>query len=170
MKKIEKIAEILDFEAKPVLTCHGFQIMSQKVFMDFEVNFMSKHGYKFRDLLCISPYEFSWYNLWLQKSKIIDLHIREPYFKIFHHQGQHRAYVDQGITKKDIANGYLGLVINSNYSRDFGVVEYDQIEKYEVPVRVLVKDTKLIFDSWISKSMKLFNRRIWKRIIESSFR
>jgi hypothetical protein len=163
MRKIEKIARTFDYAAKPILTCHGFQIISQKVIRDLEVNFMNKNGYRFRDLLSISPYEFSWYNIWLQKTKIIDLHIREPYFKCFHHQGQHRAYVDQGITKEHISNGYLGLVINSNYSRDFGVVEYDQIEKYEVPLRVLIKDTKLIFVSWISISRKLFNQKFWKR-------
>ena len=163
MRKIEKIARTLDYAAKPILTCHGFQIISQKVIRDLKVNFMDQYGYRFRDLLGISPYEFSWYNIWLQKSKVIDLHIREPYFKYFHHQGQHRSYVDQGITKERIANGYLGLVINSNYSRDFGVVEYDQIEKYEVPLRILIKDTKSIFASWISISRKFFKKNFWER-------
>ena len=29
----------------------------------------------------------------------------------------------RGVTVKDIARGYLGIVVNSNYSRDLGVVD-----------------------------------------------
>jgi len=70
----------------------------------------------------VSPYEFSWYNFWLQKTRTIPIHAREPLAKVFHHEGHHMEYLLRGVTTEDIARGYLAVVVNSNYSRDLGLV------------------------------------------------
>ena len=63
--------------------------------------------------------------MWLQKRRPIEIHQREPLVKVFHNESQHLEYVMRGVTAADIARGYLGVVINSNYSRDLGVVQAD---------------------------------------------
>jgi len=63
--------------------------------------------------------------MWLQKSGVIGLHSREPWIKVFHNQSQHMEYLLRGIELTDIARGYLGVVVNSNYSRGLGVVNAD---------------------------------------------
>jgi hypothetical protein len=160
MRKIERIANELNFTDKPILTCHGFQILSQKVLSDLKLNFMNPRGFKTADILSIAPYEFSWYNIWLQKSKSIEIHYREPYFKCFHNQRQHLAYLSQGITRSDIARGYLGIIVNSNYSRDFGLVDYEQLELYELPLNDLYFESKKIIRLWFKKLRKMFSKRL----------
>lgn len=167
-EKIEKIALELSFEDRPILTCHGFQIFSQIVIQDLKLNFMVTRGLKFLDLLAVAPYEFSWYNIWLQKSKVIGLHVREPYFKVFHNQHQHLAYLSQGVTRKDLSRGYLGVCVNSNFSRDFGLVEYEQYELYELPLNDLYYESKKIVILWLKKTRKLFSKRLIM-LIKSNF-
>ena len=77
------------------------------------------------DALAIAPYEFSWYNFWMQKSQVIPIHQREPLVKVLHNEGQHFEYILRGISTADVARGYLALVINSNYSRDLGLLSID---------------------------------------------
>jgi hypothetical protein len=61
--------------------------------------------------------------MWLQKDHSIEIHAREPFVKVFHHEGHHLEYILRGVTQTDIARGYLAVVVNSNYSRDLGVVD-----------------------------------------------
>ena len=70
-------------------------------------------------MLAEAPYEFSWYNLWLQKSQVIPIEVREPLVKTFHHEGQHLEYALRGIGPDDIARGFVGVVVNSNYARSW---------------------------------------------------
>ena len=106
----------------PVLrTCHGHQVFSGAVLQSFTEDFLAGRGWSYLDSLIVAPYEFTWYNMWLQRSRVIPIHQREPLVKVFHHEAQHLEYILRGITPDDIARGYLALVINSNYARDLGV-------------------------------------------------
>jgi len=107
----------------PVLrTCHGHQVFSGAVLRSFTEDFLAARGWSYLDALIVAPYEFTWYNMWLQKSRVIPIHQREPLVKVFHHEAQHLEYILRGITTHDIARGYLALVVNSNYSRNLGVM------------------------------------------------
>jgi hypothetical protein len=107
----------------PVLrTCHGHQVFSSRVLSSFRDEFLGPRGWDYADALALSPYEFSWYAMWLQKAHPIDVHVREPLVKVFHNEDQHVAAILSGITESDIARGYLAVVVNSNYSRDLGLV------------------------------------------------
>ncbi len=109
--------------ADPVLrTCHGHQVLSSTVLDSFKKDFLEPRGWSYVDALAVSPYEFSWYNFWLQKSGVIPIHQREPMVKVFHHEQQHFEYILRGVTSPDIARGYLAVVVNSNYSRDLGLI------------------------------------------------
>lgn len=108
-----------------IRTCHGHQIFSAIVLASFRDDFLRPRGWSYLDALRVAPYEFSWYNMWLQKAEPIPIHQREPLVKVFHHQDQHLEYVLRGVSLADMARGYVGVVVNSNYSRDMGVIDAD---------------------------------------------
>ena len=121
--EIRHIQELVGLDTRVIRTCHGHQVFSAAVLRSFKENFLQPRGWAYLDALAESPYEFSWYNMWLQKDKTIEIHTREPLVKVFHHEGHHLEYILRGITQADIARGYLAIVVNSNYSRDLGVVD-----------------------------------------------
>jgi hypothetical protein len=145
-KLLEVIKKELGVEDRRTLTCHGMTIVSSKVMKTFKEKYLLPRGYTYIDPVKKSPYEFSWYNFWLQKDNTIPIVFREPLFKVFHNKNQHLEYLRKKITLKDIARGYLGIVINSNYSRDLGVVGYDAAKLYKVNIltRILRKLRKYL--------------------------
>ncbi|MHB1067889.1 MAG: DUF6492 family protein [Candidatus Nanopelagicales bacterium] len=122
---VRRIATLVGLDDPVLRTCHGHQVLSATVLRSLRDGFLAPRGWTYRDALAEAPYEFSWYNLWLQASKAIPIHAREPFVKVFHHEGQHLEYILRGITIDDIARGYLALVVNSNYSRDLGLIDPD---------------------------------------------
>ncbi len=126
--ELKSIAEAVGIDPRVILTCHGHTVFSAAVLKSFVEDFLSARGWAYADALEFSPYEFTWYNAWLQKSGVIDVHPREPWIKVFHNQSQHMEYLVRGITLVDIARGYLGVVVNSNYSRGLGVVNADSTQ------------------------------------------
>lgn len=158
-KSIRKIQETISLTDKRMLTCHGFAILSAKVLESLYKNFMVPRQLTYRDLLKISPYEFSWYNMWLQKDKTIPLYQKEPIFKYFHHKNHHLDYLRKGITLTDIARGYVGIVINSNYSRGYGIVSYDDGEGYLLSFNEITTHSRNIVRSiflMLYKKMKIY--------------
>ena len=108
---ISKIEDEMDYHPHHLLTCHGFQIFSSKVLKSLKNDFMIPRGYSYRDLIEIAPYEFSWYNLWLQKMEIIPIHPIGYLFKTFHLKQHHIFYVLQGMKIEDWARGYIGIIV-----------------------------------------------------------
>ena len=123
--ELRHIQELVGLDTKVVRTCHGHQIFSARVLRSFKTEFLDPQGWSYADALEASPYEFTWYNMWLQKRQPIEIHQREPLVKVFHNESQHLEYVMRGVTTADIARGYVALVINSNYSRDLGLISAD---------------------------------------------
>lgn len=115
---IREIMRRVGFEDPVIRTCHGHQVFSSTVLRSFKSEFLEPNGLTYLDALRISPYEFSWYNMWLQKNKTIPIHQREPLVKVFHHEGQELEYKIRGIKPGDIARGYLAVVANSSYARN----------------------------------------------------
>lgn len=120
--EIQRIADLIGWKSPVIRTCHGHTVFSSKVLRSFVEGFLSPRNWDYKNALAESPYEFSWYNIWLQFAQPIAIHSREPWIKVFHHEGHHLEYLMRGVTVSDIARGYLGIVVNSNYSRDLGVV------------------------------------------------
>jgi hypothetical protein len=100
-----------------ILTCHGHQIMSGTVLRSLRDEFLNPRGWTYRDMLAVSPYEYSWYNFWLQAKQPIPIKIREPLIKVLHSAEQHVHYAMANVTLDDVARGYLGIVVNSNFAR-----------------------------------------------------
>ncbi len=120
--EIRHIKDLVGLVDPIVRTCHGHQVFSAAVLRSFKEEFLEPRGWSYVDALAEAPYEFSWYNMWLQKRGPIEIHAREPFVKVFHHEGQHLEYVLRGITVDDIARAYVAVVVNSNYSRDLGLI------------------------------------------------
>lgn len=137
---INKIQKAIGLKDSILLTSHGFSILSRKVMLSFQNNYLKPRNLNYVDILKIAPYEFSWYNLWLQHDKTIDIHIREPLFKCFHHKNQHLEYLLRNIKSSDISNGYIGVIVNSNYSRDFGLINYDDNRLKIISVYLSMKE------------------------------
>ena len=135
---LEKIKKTIGLIDQRILTIHGMTNFSSHVLKSLKNDFMIKKGFEYKDLLKTSGYEFSWYNFWLQKNKTIPIKFREPIIKTFHFREQHTDYLKKNITINDIARGYLGYLINSNYSRDSGVVDYEN-SNYIVPFSEIIK-------------------------------
>jgi hypothetical protein len=134
--ELRSIAEIVGLDPRVILTCHGHTVFSSKVLRSFVRDFLQPRDWSYADALEFSPYEFTWYNMWLQKSGTVGVHPREPWMKVFHNQSQHIEYLLRGIEVEDISRGYLGIVVNSNYSRRVGLVDA-QISPAEAFARYL---------------------------------
>jgi hypothetical protein len=115
--QLRKIQQLVGLDDRRVLTCHGHQVFSAKVLRSLKEDFMEPRGWSYEDMLEQAPYEFAWYNMWLQKTRAVPIEFREPLVKVFHHEEQELEYAMRGITNDDIARGYTALVVNSNYAR-----------------------------------------------------
>jgi len=122
-RSLDLILDEVEFSPNFLMTCHGMQVMSSSVLEHFEMNFLRQRKLEIRNILEISPYEFSWYNFWLQKNFQDNLHIREPNFLTIHSEQMELNLRIQNISEADIARGYVGVIWNSNYSRGFGVID-----------------------------------------------
>jgi len=118
-QSLEHIALEVGVDPRVILTCHGQTVFSATVLRSWKSEFLEPRGWTYMDALRCEPYEFTWYNMWLQKSGVIPVHPREPWIKIFHHEGQHIEFLAKGLTHADLARGYLGVLVNSNFDREF---------------------------------------------------
>ena len=159
IRSIQKEVGLVD---KRMLTCHGFAILSCKVLESLYENYLLPNNLTYLDIMNKLSYEFSWYNMWLQKDKTIDIQFREHIFKYFHHKNHHLEYLQKGITLDDIARGYLGVVVNSNYSRWDGVVSYEDGDIYELSIKEINQLLYKIIRSLIRKPRTLMIKFIAK--------
>jgi hypothetical protein len=125
--ELRSIAELVGLDSRVVLTCHGHTVLSSRVLRSFKSDFLQPRDWSYADALEFSPYEFTWYNMWLQKSRVIGIHPREPWIKVFHNQSQHINYLINEVTVQDISRAYIGVVVNSNYARSFNLDEIGQL-------------------------------------------
>lgn len=158
----EKLIRLIQKEVGLVdtrmLTCHGFAILSCKVLESLYEKYLLPNNLTYQDILNKAPYEFSWYNMWLQKDRTISIEFREPIIKCFHHKNHHLEYLQKGITLKDISRGFLGVVVNSNYSRWDGIVSYDDGDIYELSIKEINLLVYKIIRSLLRKPRRLMTK------------
>lgn len=157
---ISKKEDEMNFYPCHLLTCRGFQIFSCKVFKSLKEDFMKSKGYDYKNLIKVSPYEFSWYNLWLQKTKVIDIHQIECLFKYFHLKQYHIGYVLFEMKLEDWAEGNVGIRVHSNYG--LGVGDYYDLSVYD-------GDNAVILDDIIDMDYNFYKRRRKGRVKRKSY-
>lgn len=125
---IKKIFEYIKLDDKRYLTCHGMTILNCKVLENLKEILLKKNGILYADLINISPYEFTWYNAWLQKTRIIPIVNIEPFFKTFHMKIEYIFSKIKMISEKSISEQYVGIVLNSNWKNNKNHYEYGDIK------------------------------------------
>lgn len=120
--QLDNLKAAVELEDPRYLTIHGMGVYSSAVLRSLKEKFLEPRGMSYVDALEISPIPPTWYSFWLQKDRTIPIIMREPVFKTFHNASQHMEYVLKGITNDDIARGYVGVIVNSGYSRRYGIV------------------------------------------------
>lgn len=119
---IMRIPELLNYSPRLFLTSHNHSVFSSKALKSFKEEFLDQRRWSYLDAIREVPFEFSWYNMWIQAREPIPLRQREPIVKMYHNETQHLQDVMKGITPEDLARGYVVAVLNSNYSRGIGVI------------------------------------------------
>lgn len=118
-RSIRRIQELVGLQDPRLLTCHGHQVFSSTVLRSLRDEFMASRGWTYADLLEESPYEFSWYNMWLQKSQAIEIRACEPLVKTFHNENQFLVSRLESQTSADLARSYVAVVVNSNFANSW---------------------------------------------------
>ena len=112
---LDKIKKVFELQDKHVKTCHGFQIISSVVMKSMKENYMEPNDMSYSKMMQIAPYEFSWYNFWLQKDNTIDIVEIDELFCTFHmYKNLQEAWFSKR-SLEDLARSYIGIVINSNF-------------------------------------------------------
>jgi hypothetical protein len=102
------------------------QVISSSVMKSFKSEFLEAKNLSYGACMSIAIYEFFWYAGWVQKKFPQLLSSRsEDLVKVIHHQGEHLRYYLNGFKKADFAAAYLGIIVNSNWSRQYGLVDFD---------------------------------------------
>lgn len=117
LEALKRIKSLLGLSEPRLLTCHNNTTLSAKVLRSFDNDFIRVNNFTYVDILRVAPFEYSWYNFWLQKCKIMPIYAVEPLFKMFHTKEQYTDYCNRKITVGDISRAYLGICINSNWAR-----------------------------------------------------
>ena len=121
---LENLREHLGLPPTPIATCQSMAVISSKV-VDSLVKYMKEQGLSYADLMEISPHELSWYNFWLEKELPIQRVVREPIFEMIQMPLQHPGYALKGINLENLTRGYVGVVLKSDLSHDYGVLDFD---------------------------------------------
>ncbi len=140
-KQIERIFTYIGLDTSKIRTCHGMQILSSEVLKDFKEHFMIPNQLSYADLILYSPFEFSWYNAWFIKSKLINEAISEPLFKIYHTKEQFVLDKLAGQTIDAIKSQYIGVIFNSNWASG---KEFERLKKQHFFDKILFKIIKII--------------------------
>lgn len=120
-----QIREFLELPATPIATCHNMAVFSSEQVIDLK-KYLFDRGLNWAGAMEISPYEFGWYNFWIEKVLGTKRKIREPIVLMLHQPHQHLEYSLKGITEKDLARGYVAVLINSGFAQDHGVIDFQE--------------------------------------------
>lgn len=120
-------------------TCHEFGVFASPVLRSLQ-DFLAERGMTYAEALQVSPYEFSWYNFWLEREGTIPRMLREPIFLKVDNESQHLEMALKGVTESAIARGYVGVVVKSSLSHRFGDLDFDEPLSTALATYVTVPD------------------------------
>ena len=107
----------MDYEPYVYKTCHGLQTINSQTVLKLKEYCIEKK-YEYEDMINYSPFEFTWYNVALQKFNIVPIIEIEPLFKYFHNKEQYLNAKRNLMGLNDWARQYIGIVVNSNWASD----------------------------------------------------
>ena len=107
----------------PTVTCHNMAVFSSTVTRSL-AEYLQGREMTYADAMEMCPYEFSWYNFWLEKEQVIPRVLREPIFLMLHREHQHLEYALKRVNEADMARGYVGVVVKPGFSSAFGTLNF----------------------------------------------
>jgi len=123
-KALLNLRTFLELAESPMATCHNMAVFSTPAVKSLW-EFLESRNMTYATALDLCPYEFSWYNFWLERTLVIERVPREPIFLMLHLQHQHLEMTLKRVTEEDLARGYVGVLINSGFSRQHGVIDFE---------------------------------------------
>jgi len=109
-------------------TCHNTQVMSSDVVKGLHRHLQTL-DLTLGGAMSLSPMEYFWYGAWALSSlgagRLAHGTLVSDLALMVHHQGDHLAYLSKGVRKVDLAESFLGVIVNSNWSRQYGLVDFD---------------------------------------------
>ena len=101
------------------------------------------------------------YNIWLQKTQVIPIHICEPHFKVYHMPSLQFEAVISNIDEADLKRGYVGVVLQSNYTEGklTTVNDIDRLPISLVSNKFLRKVVFIVNKSYIKRIIKLLQEK-----------
>ena len=126
LNKLNIISERLNLKFKNLLNVHNSQTFNSEILKQFHEEFLLKNNLGYSDLLSISPYEFSWYNFWVQKTQKNNLLYKPSLVKFFHMDYQY-VFSLMITDLKDLRRSYIGIVLNTTWSRKNRINKYGQV-------------------------------------------
>ena len=124
LKKIAKLM-MVDDDEMILKTCHNFQLFTNEYIQQFKVEILKGNQWDYLDCILYSPYEFSWYNYFVQSRKMPYIQV-EPYFKMVHSFEEFISMKISGSDSDSISRAYMGVVVNSNFQQTTKILEIDQ--------------------------------------------
>jgi len=134
-KALSDIATRIGLPTSHLRTCHGNVTFSAEVLQALE-SWCRTEGLSPSNLMEIGPYEFSWYNFFLQwylPERVIPI---EPFIRYVHVRNEFRAMRYQGVTLEDLKRGYVGICLNSNWSQNQDEKYFRQLERKSMGFRL----------------------------------
>jgi hypothetical protein len=124
--QLKKIAKFMLAEDEEMIlkTCHNFQLFTTEYLNQFKLEILENNEWDYLDCILHSPYEFSWYNYFVQSRKMPYIEV-EPYFKMIHSFEEFVSMKISGSDSSSISRAYLGVVVNSNFSQSTEILDID---------------------------------------------
>mgnify|MGYP006269129983 CR=1 FL=1 len=113
---LQQIANRIGYKGTRLKTCHGNVTFSADVLESF-AQWCLDEKLTSSDLMEIGPYEFSWYNFYIQTKFPEQVFAIEPFIRYVHVKNEYRSFRYQGITIEELARSYVGICLNSNWTR-----------------------------------------------------
>lgn len=124
-ESLNRVCEIVGVDNILGWTVHNSQIMNSEVLKEFKEDFLYPRDWMYKDAMLFELYEFFWYGAWALRDRPELVNTVQSLVKMIQHQGEHLMLHDAGIREKDLARAYLGVIVNSNWSRQYGIVDFD---------------------------------------------
>ena len=158
-KDLMKIRQFFGIpETRMLKTCHGFQIMNSQVLKEFKQEVVDRQIDHYKTILSLSPYEFTWYNYYLQLLER-DISPIEPLFKVFHTEKQLIEASLLGMTEESLSRSYLGYVVQSNF-HGFGL----SLTNSKSEILSSLAEPRHLMSALISRLYRDFKERVYPLI------
>ena len=116
-ENIKKIYDFVGLNDKRYRSSHGMVIINSKVMKSFKEDFMQPRNLTYKNLMEIAPLEFTWYNVWFQKCKLVEEVTVEPFFKTFHSRLEYLMSRFKNNKLENFTRSYVGIVLNGNWKK-----------------------------------------------------